>query len=864
MTPIQQLMLGVGAKKKVFLDEVFSTYVYEGTGSARSINNGINLSGEGGMTWIKSREESEWHHIFDTVRGAGKGVFSNSYVAEITDTTRLSSFNNNGFSLGTDYRANKNDIDFSSWTFRKAPGFFDVVTYTGTGSAQNVSHSLGSIPGMILIKQTDGTESWRVYHRSNGAGKFLYLNGTNTVGTSSAYWNDTEPTASVFSVGTHDSVNQNTKTYVAYLFAGGESTAATARSVTFDASGDYLTSNTNANLSMGTGDYTVEGWFRLRGSSFSTATGSEGCGLFMNSPSSQGLHTDYGGHIFAYLWDDGSFHLGNAGDIGGPPPKDQWFHIAMTRSGTTLRAFYNGILKKTVTNSTDHTGQNWAIGGYYSTNYLMEGDVSNFRVVKGTAVYTSSFRPTTAPLTSISGTSLLCCNGSTVTSATTGSVTSSGDPTASTDSPFDDPDGFAFGDAGDQNVIKCGSYVGNGSNLQDVFLGFEPQWVMIKCSSNSTTHTNWAIYDSMRGVVSGGNDRQLVANDSDAEESGDNYANSDLIEFTSTGFKVGQSGWDVNHNANETYIYMAIRRPDGYVGKPAEAGTNVFGMSTGTSDSSIPLFSGSFPVDFSLHRAWASSSTWYTGARLMQGKYLRADTNDAEATHAPINYAFNAGWNSQDVDASASQSWQWKRHAGFDVVAYKGDGVAGHQIPHSLNKTAEMMWVKRRDGAQDWMVYHNNLNSGTTPHNWFLKLNATTVESENSNRFGGAPTSTHFTVGTDGDTNGSGNDYIAMLFASVDGISKVGSYDGSNSSQTITTGFQPRFLIIKRVDATYAWYVLDTTRGWGSGNDSQLELQNSNAALSHDFGAPTSTGFTLTSFDSYNISGGKFIYYAHA
>ena len=105
---------------------------------------------------------------------------------------------------------------------------------------------------------------------------------------------------------------------------------------------------------------------------------------------------------------------------------------------------------------------------------------------------------------------------------------------------------------------------------------------------------------------------------------------------------------------------------------------------------------------------------------------------------------------------------------------------------------------------------------------------------------------------------------IAMLFASVEGISKCGYYEGSNSAQTITTGFQPRFLIIKRIDAGYAWFVLDTFRGWGAGGDSQLELNTNNGAQSHDFGAPTSTGFTLTSFDSYNISGGKFIYYAHA
>ena len=105
-----------------------------------------------------------------------------------------------------------------------------------------------------------------------------------------------------------------------------------------------------------------------------------------------------------------------------------------------------------------------------------------------------------------------------------------------------------------------------------------------------------------------------------------------------------------------------------------------------------------------------------------------------------------------------------------------------------------------------------------------------------------------------------------MLFASVDGISKVGSYSGSDSSQTITLGFQPRFVIIKNYEQQAHWYVLDTTRGWASGNDEYLELDTNDAQVGTvDFGAPTSTGFTLTGGnEAFNESGKSFIYYAHA
>ena len=109
-----------------------------------------------------------------------------------------------------------------------------------------------------------------------------------------------------------------------------------------------------------------------------------------------------------------------------------------------------------------------------------------------------------------------------------------------------------------------------------------------------------------------------------------------------------------------------------------------------------------------------------------------------------------------------------------------------------------------------------------------------------------------------------------MLFASandIDGnpISKVGSYDGSDSTNTITTGFQPRFVIIKRASGgTGSWYVLDTVRGWGSGDDKDIKLNMTNAQQDYDIGAPTSTGFTLTVDSAWNASGNTYIYYAHA
>jgi hypothetical protein len=208
---------------KVYVEDVFSTYLYTGDDAIRSINNGINLAGKGGAVWFKARNQSSFHTMFDTARGANNYIFpnqtdgQNSYGA-INDI--LTAFNNNGFTLGADGLGGVNgtgDIQVS-WTFRKAEKFFDVVTYTGTGSNRTVAHNLGSVPGCIIVKRTDTTGAWQVYHRSLSINSFLSLNSSNGI-TGTSLWNSTSPTSTVFSLGTDASVNANGGTYVAYLFA---------------------------------------------------------------------------------------------------------------------------------------------------------------------------------------------------------------------------------------------------------------------------------------------------------------------------------------------------------------------------------------------------------------------------------------------------------------------------------------------------------------------------------------------------------------------------------------------------------------------------------------------------------------------
>lgn len=218
---------------KLFVEDVFSTYLYTGNGGAQTINNGIDLTGKGGLVWLKMRRPgSGWsftqsHALFDTVRGDDKYLSSDLTNGQYTFPNNGITFNSSGFGIdAASYFGGSGDqstSNFASWTFREAPKFFDVVTYTGNGvSGRAIPHNLGIAPGMMIIKRTDSTSDWAVYHRSLGppaTNWWLKLNLFDGQTSASAPWADTDPTATTFTVSANAAVNASGATYVAYLYA---------------------------------------------------------------------------------------------------------------------------------------------------------------------------------------------------------------------------------------------------------------------------------------------------------------------------------------------------------------------------------------------------------------------------------------------------------------------------------------------------------------------------------------------------------------------------------------------------------------------------------------------------------------------
>ena len=426
-------------------------------------------------------------------------------------------------------------------------------------------------------------------------------------------------------------------------------------------------------------------------------------------------------------------------------------------------------------------------------------------------------------------------------------------------------DAGGFGLSGTDNVITCGSYTGNGSATgPTVTLGYEPQYLMIKRASGAGA---WYIVDNMRGFAVTGNTANLIANGSQ-EENG--YWTAQFAVPKATGFQIVNTDTEINANG-DTYIYIAIRR--GPMKTPT-SGTSVFSPNkTNAASNTIvttnvnsDLFVAKYLDGVDIPR-WHDRLRGYANNVGDASPLLRSSGTDAESTGATgaIASVTNTGFKvTGTLGGLNSIYYSFRRAPGFfDVVCYKGNG--GNQaISHSLTVQPELIIAKSRSVVEAWGVYHSLLGASK-----FLSVNSSSAETTSADIWYGAGLSaTTFGV-TNAGWGYSTNSYVAYLFATVAGVSKVGSYTGSGTTKQIDCGFSggARFVLIKRTDSTGEWYVWDSARGIVAGNDPYLLLNSTAAEVTNtDYIDTYSAGFELSSTApaAINANGGTFIFLAIA
>jgi hypothetical protein len=300
--------------------------------------------------------------------------------------------------------------------------------------------------------------------------------------------------------------------------------------------------------------------------------------------------------------------------------------------------------------------------------------------------------------------------------------------------------------------------------------------------------------------------------------------------------------------------------------KTPTVGTSVFGLNARTGTGAIATVTGGQTDDAVLIKNRGAAVASLFSSRLTSTGYLVTSSTAAEVAAGTTILQANpwdvmdgvkVGTTSTITNASANTfiNYLFRRAPGFfDVVCYTGVG-GNTTLNHNLNAVPELMIVKIRSGSTgSWPVYVSSLGN-----NQYLLLNtsAASVTGAAALWNNTSPTSSNFSVGSDGWVNNAGNTYVAYLFATVAGVSKVGSYTGTGATLTVNCGFTTgaRFVLIKRTDDTGDWYVWDSARGIVAGNDPHLSLNTTAAEVTTDDSIDTdSTGFIVNQLAATNIN----------
>ncbi len=438
-----------------------------------------------------------------------------------------------GFTVGTDTEFNYSGETYASWLWKESvTSGFDIVTYTGTdASNRNVSHSLGVTPDFAIVKDRNNAMSWYAWHSSfSGATTFAIVDTDAATSTTSSPWGTGSWTSSTFRV-TNDATNNTNAldiTGTELLLQGDGADAATTftdsspvgrtmtangnvqidtaqskfggSSILFDGTGDYLSVADNGDFDFGTGNFTIDVWVR-----FTDSTGSHTI--------LSGL--DSGDLMFAKDT-DGSLRWGRslvAWDTITPDltwTNGVWYHLAVTRSGNSVRIFRDGVLIDTETETQSYNVTTTFAVGQREGTHFFNGHMDQLRIDKGTARWTAAFTPSTVA--------------------------------------YHDGSYVAYLFAAKEGFSDFGIYTGNGSaDGPFVYTGFKPRFIMFK-RTNSTA--NWRIMDSARSTYNPAT-HLLFPSVSTAETT------TDSVDFLANGFKLRSTSTNINGGSNQ-YIYAAF------------------------------------------------------------------------------------------------------------------------------------------------------------------------------------------------------------------------------------------------------------------------------------------------------------------
>jgi len=920
--------------KQDYTVEGFSTVVYRGNGGTQYIG-GTGFQPD--LTWIKNRDTTDWNQLTDSVRGTSSQIFSNDNSAQDTATDKITSFDPDGFSLDSHESVNTNNEKYVAWnwdmggsnatnsngsitsTVRANTTYGQsIVSYTGTQSNDTVGHGLSSAPEMILVKNRTNATQWIVLHKgiaSDYETDYVALNTTAAAADDIRIWNDTKPTASLFTVGIENDVNKLNSSYIAYCFHSvtgyskfGSYTgngSSTGPSVTLgfapaflmikrtDSSQgwniwDNVRDNTNPNNTiLEAHDSPAEVSHPNYNIDFTT-TG------FQIKSTYAGTNTSGGTYIYMAFADKREYaywldQSGNNNDFTSNNLTESDVMVdSPSNNFATLNPLVNvpniqyeeGNLKSSNTAADEHktvygtmaiSSGKWYWEACATSGVKLTMALTDTNNVDDQQSATVNFIPGYIPSSNYANGDAVSVyynstrkNGSVVTADIFPSYISSGEIIS-----------MAFdADTGKVWFAMDGVWT-NGSAASSTTLNTSYPDTTVSTTANSYTPA-WAT-EASAWVVNFGQDSSFASNktaqgNQDGNDIGDFYytpptgflalCTKNLPDVAVTPSEHFNTVLYTGNGATGQTITVGFQPDFTWIKQRSGADYHALQNSV-TGNNKILTTNGTF-VEWTI----ADALTAWTSTGFTLGADTSGFVNENSATYAAWNWKANGSGSSNTDGSINTTATSANVDAGFSISTYTGTGVNG-TIGHGLSKAPEMVIVKERgDDTGNWYVWHTGFAATDG-----IFLNLTNAKATSDTYWNDtAPTADVFSVGTNTDINGNtGTDtYVAYCFHSVDGYSKVGSYTGNGNADGtfVYTGFRPAFIMAKKTDAAENWVMINNkTHPYNDVNTPRLypNLSNSEYEDGSIYVDYVSNGFKIRATQNMmNNNGSNYIYIAFA
>jgi len=896
--------------KDDIVSEGFNTVTYQGKGATQSIS-GLGFSPD--LVWIKSRtSSSQGHRVIDTVRGAPLTLKTHTTDAEYNDTTALTSFDADGFTLGSLADVNGSGNSYVAWawdagtgsaasntdgsitsTVKANPSYgFSIVSYTGNGTdGASVGHGLSGVD-FLIIKDRDNVRSWMVHSSASGFTDtdYLYFDTTDYKGRygATSFLNGA-PSSTVINLGNHAATNGSTTNYIAYCFEEVSGYSKIGSYTGTGASGNTVSCGFRPAFLMVKRTDSAQSWFIVDNTREPDDSAAKTLEL---SPNVADAEPTYGsGDVATFTSTGFELAVGNLNLSGGTyifmafaDTRDYAFWKDQSSNGnhfTPENLQYTDTLKDTPTNNfatwnTLRNGANVALSEgnlkAVTSATVAQSAVGTIGMSSGkwywevrneggslsyTGIVDEGHAPSTYIGSSSTGNGYAYNTGGQKVGPTSGTTATYG-ATYTT--------GDIIGVALDMDAGTIDFYKNN-SSQGEAFSGLTGTWFPA-VSGNGVAGKGGFVNFGQDSSFSG---LEVPQGNTDGNGIGDFYYAPPSGFLALCAANLPAPAIDPNAGQTPTDYFNTVT----YTGVGGQSITGV-----GFQPDFVWIKSRSASRD---HKATDvvrgvnkelvpnetfTESTRTTGLTSFDSDGFTVGSESGYDNSGDNFVAWNwkaGGTAVSNTDGSITSSVSASPESGFSIVTYTGTG-ANATVGHGLSKAPDMIILKKRtNDTQAWQVYHSGNTSAPETDKLTLNTTAATVD-DNTTWNDTAPTSTVFSIGTGSGTNENTDTYVAYCFANTDGMVKAGSYTGNNSTTFVYTGFRPAFVMIKSSNQTRNWITFDNKRTPTNQMDGHL---HPSANIAEQTGTDEidflSNGFNLRSPDNdTNTSAFEYVYLAFA